>query len=369
LAAPPLLELWRSPQAAAALDGEAWGRALPAARHARLLARLGVRLEEAGVLGALPPEVTDQLLAARVAADASARTLRWEAGEIARALVGHGIPFLLIKGASYAAAGLALATGRTASDVDVLVAPHRLEAAEQALLDEGWEPAGADAGEERHMRAWLHQAPALRHRLRATCADLHHAVSPPKGQFCADTSLILAAARPSFWPACRVPCPADMVLISAVHLARETEIGIALRDLADFDALLRDFSRNPEFGSKLVARSSILGLRGALAFAARASFRLLGTPLPPELTEAPEGARLVRRSRGWLDRLVDLGLPPDGPVPPSAAVRAARAVLRYRALLVQMPLSRLALRSLRSKALRLSAWSAWFRWGAEHPTA
>jgi hypothetical protein len=146
-----------------------------------------------------------------------------------------------------------------------------------------------------------------------------------------------------------------MTLISAVHLCRETEVGIALRDLVDFDALIRDFSADPRFGAALSARAATLGLWPALSFVARAALRLLGTPLPDDLVSLPDGAPIIRSSRSWIDRMVDLALPPDGPDPPGFRVRTARGALRIRALMVQMPVSRMALRSARDKALRLRA--------------
>jgi len=247
-----------------------------------------------------------------------------------------------------------MAEGRVAADLDVLVAPGTLAAAEQTLGSAGWE-AGTNAAEERHVRAWLHQAPARRHRRRGTAVDLHHAISPPKGTLRADAHRFLAAARASFWPGCRVPARADMVLISAVHLARETEIAGALRDVVDFDELTRGFGVDSAFWPELLERADELALKSALVFAARAARRLLLTPMPLE-TLGLDGFR-----RKSFYAIAAAALTPDGADSPRLRTRIARELLRARALRVQMPLGRLIERSIRDKALRVKAAVVWAR--------
>src|SRR3546814_21011415 len=60
----------------------------------------------------------------------------WEADMARRALAPTGIEFVLLKGAAYAAAGMACAAGRQIGDLDILVLATDIRRAANALLKE-----------------------------------------------------------------------------------------------------------------------------------------------------------------------------------------------------------------------------------------
>src|SRR2546423_1539655 len=101
-----LLDALRQPESIAALDARGWNELLPVLRNARLLAHFGVRIERLGLASSIPAGAAAQIAEARIAADASVATMRFEAGEVGRILGRARIPFVLLKGAAYAGAGL-----------------------------------------------------------------------------------------------------------------------------------------------------------------------------------------------------------------------------------------------------------------------
>src|SRR5690349_11863173 len=118
---PRWLEAIRRPEIAPGLDADGWNALLPRLRHARLVGRFAERLQARGLIEAIPAEAAAQLRSAMTHADAVARALRFEAGEIMRALADAGVEAILIKGAAHAAADWPCARGRLASDIDVLL--------------------------------------------------------------------------------------------------------------------------------------------------------------------------------------------------------------------------------------------------------
>src|SRR3546814_960925 len=104
-------------------------------RSEAMLATLAHRLESA----ALPPTVAALFADQRAAAQVAQTQALWEADMARRALAPTGIEFVLLKGAAYAAAGMACAAGRQIGDLDILVLATDIRRAENALLKAGWE--------------------------------------------------------------------------------------------------------------------------------------------------------------------------------------------------------------------------------------
>ena len=195
-------------------------------------------------------------------------------------------PVLLLKGAAYAAADLPPARGRLFSDIDCLVPKAQIDAAEAALMLGGWVTSGHDAYDQRYYRQWMHELPPMTHIRRRTVLDLHHNILPETARIQTRPDLIIERARtlPEF-PRFSIPDPVDLVLHSATHLFHEGEWRHGLRDLVDLDAMLTDFSAQPDFWDRLVERADQLNLGRPLFYGLRYCQRLLGTAVPPGLTD------------------------------------------------------------------------------------
>ena len=177
----------------------------------------------------------------------------------------------------------------------------------------------------------MHELPPLVHPDRGSIIDLHHAILPRTSRLRPSTDRLLARAvesGPTF-----VLCPAHMVLHAAAHLFHDGEIGGAIRDLVDLDALFRHFAAEADFWNGLLAEAVELELERPAFYAVRYADRLLGTPVPREVEE---------RLRAWaptapvlwlMDGLVERTL--AGQL--SAGARASVLMLQARSQWLKMP--------------------------------
>jgi hypothetical protein len=345
-----LLDAWREPDSVYGFTLSQWDRLIPLARQARLLASLAARLDGFRGLAELPQPVQSQLLAARAAATEDDRALRWEVNRICRALRGTGVPVLLLKGAAYSLAGLSVAQGRVAADVDILVPRAALQAAEAALRQHGWEPAVLDRYDERYYRAWSHELPPLRHRDRRSIVDVHHALFTESGGSGPDPDELWRNAVRLPDAELSVLDPSDMVLHSALHLFYG-ELHGGLRDLVDLDGLLRHFVTRPGFVETLGQRAARFRLTRPLFYAVRYSRALLGTPFPHDGLGDSHATAPGSLVTALMDRIVPLTLlPADGPERVSPALASALALARSHWL--KMPAGRLAAHLLRKSIVR-----------------
>lgn len=279
-----LLLALTDPSAMAGFGPDVWDVVVRQAAGAGLLGRLGAQARRAGIEGQLPPAAWHHMQAALTLAEQQHRAVHWELVQLSTTLSGLDGPVVLLKGAAYAAAGLAPAAGRLFSDIDILVPKAQLDAAEAALMLGGWNSGHHDAYEQRYYRQWMHELPPMTHIRRQTVLDLHHNILPETARIRTRPDLILAAARPlKTFPRFSIPDRADLVLHSATHLFHEGEWEHGLRDLADLDALLRDYGSDAAFWDTLIDRAAQLNLGKPLFYGLRYSQRLLATPLPPDL--------------------------------------------------------------------------------------
>lgn len=256
------------------------------ARAAGLLGRLGARLREQGLHARLPAPVWRHFQAMLDVAERQRIAVRWEARHLSEALRGLDSRVLLLKGAAYAAAGLAPAAGRTFADIDILVHKSALPDAEKRLLLTGWITPPMSAYDERYYRRWMHELPPMKHLWRGTSLDLHHNLLPETARLKTDPALVLDAAEPlPGLPNLFIPCAADRILHSATHLYHEGEWGHGLRDLSDLDGLLRESAATPDFWPELTARATRLGLTLPLGYALRHCAALLDTPIPAGVSD------------------------------------------------------------------------------------
>jgi hypothetical protein len=336
---PLLLRALREPSSMADLTAPQWTSLVAVARPAQLLARLGELARRDGVIGRIPEAPARHLEAARAVADKHGRDILWELGHLKRSLAHLPGPVVVLKGASYLVSGVPARLGRTFGDIDILVPRAQLDDAERALVASGWECSKNSSYDVQYYRRWTHQLPPMRHAIRESVIDLHHALRPPIAPGKVDTLPLFAEARETEF-GLSVPCPTDMIIHSAGHLFCASDFRNGLRDLSDIDLLLREFATGDRWWEELIRRSQLFGLAGPLAMALLHAARTLGTPVPPlALANALKAAG--RGERSLLDSLVERILPP-ATIARSRTAAAARMILFVRGYLLDMPMPVLA---------------------------
>jgi hypothetical protein len=325
--------------AAPAWSPREWEDALGQARQCRLLGRMAAHFADQGWMTQVPAGPAKYLQSALHAADRQRREVIWEIDRIEAALSDVDTPVVALKGAAYVLSGLPAARGRLFSDIDIMVARHRLDDAERALFGAGWIPEQHDAYDDRYYREWMHELPPLRHVQRGTFVDMHHTIAPPTSRYRVDGQRLLERVRP-LTPGGRlcVLAPEDMVLHSAVHLMQEGEFGAGLRDLLDMTELLRHFSQSPEFGTTLLARAQELKLDGALAQVLVQLQRLGGLDLSAPALRCLQGLLPSGMRGAMLSSALTVALRPAHPSCDTAWTAVARSVLYVRSHCVRMPL-------------------------------
>lgn len=181
---------------------------------------------------------------------------------------------------------------RPSSDVDVLLAPGELPAAEAALQGLGLklnvESGIGDAFEEHHHRAWA-SAEGL--------VEAHHRLFTGFGRATFDDQGLLQRRVSAVLEGRRVQYlgPEDELLYLAVHAANHSFLRLSwLLDLKAF--LLTAGSLD---WSAIATRARAANMRRPAAVALRLSERLLGAKLPPEAAQC-----FPRSLRGRLDPLI-----------------------------------------------------------------
>lgn len=276
-----LLEVLRKPQHISSLSLREWDLLIRQARSADLLGRLWREVELSGQVEGVPEAPKRHLMAAKFLVERQHDAVRREIGYIDEAMRAAGLRAILLKGAAYVATGKALATGRTFSDVDILVESDDLAAAESALSIYGWQPVKQSAYDEAYYREWMHEIPPLVHVKRNTTLDLHHAILPVTARIKVNTQgLREGNALVDGCTNLYVLQNADMLLHSATHLFHEGELAHGLRDLHDLHLMFGEFGALPSFWDHLLIRARYLGLMTPLLYAVRYSRRKFHTPFP-----------------------------------------------------------------------------------------
>lgn len=277
----PLLGLLGTTPDPGRLSLSDWDVVVRQARRADVLARVGSLAKMHGVWDAIAPAPRLHIASALALATRQQRELRFEVAHIEKALRPVGVPTVLLKGGAYALAGLNASLGRMVSDVDILVPRERLADVETALMMAGWVQTNHDAYDQYYYRTWMHELPPLRHMRRGAILDVHHAIVPLTSRARPSTPHLLQAAQmlPG-QPGVHVLSPPDMVLHSAAHLFHESEFERGFRGVVDLDALLREFSTQPDFWRCLLERAQMLELEWPLHHALRYTQKIMDTPVP-----------------------------------------------------------------------------------------
>lgn len=220
------------------LDEKRWAALLAMAEAEQLTASLAWRLD-----GLPIPDAAAAVLAeARQAAEVQRGEALREAEAASRALSPFGIHAILLNGAAFAAAGLDAARGRQIRELDIFVPFDRVGDAEAAL------------------RGLVHPASGLQ-------LNLHHRILP-------------AATEPEplgndLWALSHE----DMIVHAVAQLFAVGDLSGGLRNLWDIDRLIREFSDEGDFWTRLHAASARQGLTRYLSRALRLSHHLFETPV------------------------------------------------------------------------------------------
>lgn len=345
-----LCRLIARPQCAGELSLSEWETVIPAARATRLIARVAVRLQETEMLGAVPEGPRRHLDAALLAAARHRQDVLREVDRVLDVLAPTGVTPMLLKGAGYAAGGLAAADGRLFGDIDLMVPRDSLPEVEQALRRGGWSTGRLDPYDFLYYHRWMHQLPPLVHVSRESVLDVHHTLTAPVSRMAVDERMVLAAGRRVLDGRALVPMPADMVLHSAAHLFTDTEFPNGLRDLSDMDRLMRSLGTQPSWWELLVLRGRNLGLSEPLVMAFHHCRRLFETPVPDYVMARVRKDADHRRTT-LTDRLFDHALHPDLAGCRTPLSGTASALLLLRGHMLRMP-PRLLLPHLAHKTAR-----------------
>ena len=350
-----LIEAIRFPERLRELPLRRWDSLLRVARRANLLGRLAVGVRKAGLHSALPPQVRSHLDSAEILVTHQRSAIEWETQHIARAFAKFEAPVVLLKGAAYACGELAAADGRLFGDVDILVPHATVNAAEAALMLQGWTTGQTDPYDQRYYRQWMHEIPPMTHRGRGTVIDLHHNILPLTARSSPDAALLIKASRPLADSRFHVLCPADMVIHSATHLFHESELQNGLRDLFDLDALLSEFSAgSARFWEEMAERAIHLGLALPVCLTLRYTSAILGTSSPVAIRKLLErAAGLGSLSLSSLDAIYRRALMPDHPLSNDARASIARFAVYLRGHYLRMPPGLLAVHLGRKFFIRL----------------
>lgn len=268
------------------LNARQWDDLVRQARQSGLLGRIAETVFRLKLENALPAGVRGHLDAERVLLIAQRASVWREINLIQQTLTRLDIPIIFLKGSAYLLADLPAASGRTFSDIDILLPPDKLPAAESALMLGGWMATHLDPYDQRYYRVWMHELPPFQHLRRQTVLDVHHAIMPLTARLRPDSALLRSAAHSIAGnEVLQVLCPADMVLHSMTHLLHNEEFSHGLRDLSDLDLLLRHFSEQENFWIDLQTRAEALTLTRPLFYGLRYTRKLLGTPIPSAVVQ------------------------------------------------------------------------------------
>jgi hypothetical protein len=310
-----LIDILRNPVRLQALDHRQWDVLLRQAREEKLLAHLGRLIDEQAIQGTCPARAIDIIANDHAYLEHQRTLVRLEVRELHQALGAHGIPMVLLKGAAYLGAGMALARYRHLSDVDILLPEGRLEEAERVLSEAGWTTKGLDEYDDHYYRAWMHELPPMTHRHRAMEVDIHHRLLPKTSRLQPDPRPLLQDSLAVTDDNClRLPCPADMLLHSACHLYYDSDFHHKLRDLLDLHQLSSEFAGQPEFWNDLLPRAERLQLTLPLYYALTGCRTTLGTDIPDAVVERLASAVRpgpVNGLTAWLARRVLTPVHPD----------------------------------------------------------
>jgi len=337
-----LAELPRSAQVRKALASNAIAPeaiAETASRH-RVSPSLARALRETGLAPRLPAEFQDYCAVMAEINDERNEALADLARQLGGLLRAGGIDAVVLKGgASLFDEAMPNRRERFLLDLDLLVDPAALAAADRLLQDAGWHrlPEGGGDG---------HQLPTLA-RVRAPAAiDLHFALlSPPYETLLSAAEVLEAAGAASAGLPLRLPTVPHRLIHNVAHAQladRSLALGrLDLRQLLEFAALARRVSE-PQLWSGIHERFARHRALLALEVHMLAAEELLGLPPPLPLRRGSMARAMLARAL-WME---------DHPRAANWSDRMLRPAVQFARTLRRPSLRRRFWRNLRNPAWR-----------------
>jgi hypothetical protein len=335
-----LIEVYRDSTIVCTFTMRQWELFIRQSRAANVLPRMASILARSDNWQNIPESIQHHLRSAITTSDALARAMKWEVYNIVRAIGDLNVPFVFLKGVAYLIADLPAKEGRVFSDVDFMVAKSNIAQVEKALLAFGWVSTHLNKYDQRYYRQWMHEIPPLKHTIRKSVLDVHHAILPESARLQTDSKKLLESSVTVNKPfeACRVLSPIDMILHSATHLFCDGEYDHGMRDLMDMDLLFKNFGKKESFWQALIPRATELNLSLPLYYAVRYSSKILNTPIPQNIVTQLDTLQAGRWQNTLMDKLLIPALQPDHKSCAVPFIGIIRWMLYIRGHYLRMPL-------------------------------
>lgn len=274
-----LIQVLSEPQRLLKLDKAQWQTLLAQANVCQLVGRLNYLMDLYHY--SKPSYVKWHLESAYKIAEKQRKQAIVEFLEVPNALKSISTQLIFLKGAAYIAKKLPCSFGRTFSDIDVLVKKEELKKIENILKFSNWLKSEVDDYDEKYYRTWMHEIPPLYHVSRGSVLDVHHNILPSTNKHTPNiTSFSFAQVEVENVGKINTLDDIDLCIHMAVHLFTESEFHNGLRDISDFDMLLRHFQlAQPNFVTQLIQRAKFLGLYDYTRLAIRYSHMKFTTPI------------------------------------------------------------------------------------------
>jgi len=281
-----LIQVLSEPKNLQNLTISQWQTLLSQAKTSQLVGRLNYLMEIQNYTK--PSYVKWHLESAYKIAEKQRKQAIVEFLEVPSTLKNSTSTLIFLKGAAYIAKNLPCSFGRTFSDIDVLVKKQELRKIETILKFSNWLKTNVDDYDEQYYRTWMHEIPPLYHETRGSVLDIHHNILPstnkhqPSAAEFSTTSVLIEDIG-----SIDTLDDTDLCIHMAVHLFTESEFHHGLRDISDFDMLLRHFQKHDKrFVEKLIQRAQYLGLYDYARLAIRYSHIVMSTPLSSTTLES-----------------------------------------------------------------------------------
>ena len=353
-----LISLLRDVTLVKRLSLKEWDLLIRQARSTGLTARLYYFIKKNELVDFIPAIVLKHFISEWMYFTKLYQSVGWELSELKSALDKKNLPVHLMKGTAYVALELEVSKGRIFSDIDLLFSHDSIDLAESALMNAGWMGTHHNEYDRHYYRQWMHEIPPLRHVQRQSVLDVHHNILPPTAKIQINVEKILAAVVEVDGENIFCLSPEDLVLHSATHLFHEGDFVHGLRDISDLDLLLKEFSVEKVFWSKLVERAVELNLGRLLYYGFRYTSFFLKTPIPDSVIGsiskfAPNGVMLR-----VMDFIFFRALMPDHPSCDDRWTGLARWVLYIRSHWLRMPVYLLVPHLVRKSWMRVTGESS-----------
>tara|TARA_B100000446_G_scaffold34701_1_gene30302 strand:+ start:4488 stop:5666 length:1179 start_codon:yes stop_codon:yes gene_type:complete len=318
-----------------------WDLVVRQARSAGLLGRLNAILSKRALIGSIPVAVAKHLRWGGIVTKRHAELVRFEVDEIGHVLKSISGPIVLLKGAAYSYCEIDSIDGRLFSDIDILLKREDIGKAEKLLEMNGWLATHLSDYDQSYYRTWMHEIPPLKHGLRQTELDVHHAILPLSARVKTDSNLLFQRIVPVN-PEQTVfrLSDEDMLLHSMSHLFFDGEFKRGFRDLDDIRSLLLDFTESDKSWSDLVSRAVELGLSHPCFYALIFSRDWFGVEVPESvLCQLKKAAKLRGLRDRWMRYLFSEALLPLHPTTTGTLNTIARYFLYIRSHFLRMPIN------------------------------